>query len=121
MEKKETLEERLKKPQQFEIDEIHQIIKILRGGNGKNDGDYRSTHLGTILEYLSKKERENKSLTLQKLALMIGMSQRQIRENYVDGLIAFGIINLTQKCDEWYWVGISAIQDKQGELKKHDS
>ena len=37
------------------------------------------------------------------------MSQRQIREKYIDGLIAFGIINLTQKCDEWYWVGLTAL------------
>jgi hypothetical protein len=108
------------KPQQTSIDEIHQIIRILRGGTGKNDGDYRSTHLGTILEYMQQKKRENKSLSLQKLALMLGMSQRQIRENYVDGLIAFGIINLTQKCDEWYWVGLSALENKEGELKKHE-
>jgi len=103
----------LNTPPPSQLDEIHQIIQILRGGTGKNDGDYRSTHLGIILEYMQNKKRENKSLTLQKLALMIGMSQRQIRENYVDGLIAFGIINLTQKCDEWYWVGISAIRNNE--------
>lgn len=91
------------------IDEIHQIMVKLRGSTGNNDGDYRSKHLGVILEYLYQKKRENKSLTLQKLALIIGMSQRQIRENYIDGLIAFGIINLTQKCDEWYWVGLIAL------------
>lgn len=113
-----TLEERLKqKLQQQTIDEVHQIIKALRGSTGKNDGDYRSTHLGIILEYLLSKKRENKSLTLQKLALIIGMSQRQIRENYIDGLIAFGIINLTSKCDEWYYVGISALNLSEGELK----
>jgi len=103
--------------EQTTIDEIHQIMKILRGNSGKNDGDYRSTHLGTILEYLQQKITENKSLTLQKLALIIGMSQRQIRENYIDGLLAFGIIQLNAKCDEWYWVGLEAIQNKIGELK----
>ena len=99
------------------IDEIHQIITIIRGGTGKNDGDYRSTHIGVILEYLQSKKTENKSLSLQKLALMLGMSQRQIRENYFDGLIAFGIIGLTSKCDCWYWVGLSAIINKEGELE----
>lgn len=104
---------------QGKIDEIHQIISALRGSSGKNDGDFRSLHLGRILQYLCSKKRENKSLTLQKLALILGMSQRQIRENYFDGLIAFGIIDLTQKCDEWYWIGYSALSNKEGELKNN--
>lgn len=102
------------------IDEVHQIMRVIRGNQSTNDGDYRSSHLGVILEYLQSKKRENKSLTLQKLALMVGMSQRQIRENYVDGLIAFGVIQITTKCDEWYWVGLSSLVQKEGELKKSE-
>lgn len=102
------------------IDEVHQIITMLRGSHGKNDGDYRSLHLGAILEYLYKKRKEEKSLTLQKLALILGMSQRQIRENYFDGLLAFGIIALTSKCDEWYWIGSKALLIKEGELEKNE-
>jgi hypothetical protein len=98
------------------IDEVHQIITCLRGSQGKNDGDFRSIHLGIILEYLQSKKREEKSLTLQKLALMLGMSQRQIRENYFDGLLGFGVIQLTTKCNEWFWVGLSALTKKDGEL-----
>lgn len=99
-----------------ELNEIHEIIYILRGRNGVKDGDYRSTHLGTILQYLYEKKREEKSLTLQKLALMLGMAQRQIRENYYDGMLAFGIIKLTSDCNTWYWVGLKALTEKQETL-----
>lgn len=104
------------KPKQQSIDEIHDIITALRGGTGRNDGDYRSSHLGIILEYLKTQKREDKRLTLQKLALKIGMSQRQIRENYFDGLLAYGILGLSSKCDEWYWIGKEALIKKEGEL-----
>ena len=104
------------KPKQQSMDEIHDIIIALRGGTGKNDGDYRSSHLGIILEYLKTQKREDKRLTLQKLALKIGMSQRQIRENYFDGLIAFGVLGLTSQCDVWYWIGKEALTKHEGEL-----
>ena len=95
------------------IDEVHEIMISLRGTNSLKDGDYRSTHLGSILGYLREKKRENKSLTLQKLALIIGMSQRQIRENYFDGLIAFEILKLSSDCSEWYWIGIKALTEQK--------
>jgi hypothetical protein len=107
------------KPQQTSIDEIHQIISALRGVSGKNDGDYRSLHLGTVLQYLQTMKREEKRLTLAKLSLMLGMAQRQVKENYFDGLIAFGIINMNPKCDEWYWVGLSALTKTLGEPTNH--
>jgi len=94
------------------MDEIHEIMYSLRGLNSLKDGDYRSTHLASILEYLKNKKRENKSLTLQKLALIIGMSQRQIRENYVDGMLAFGIIQLSTDCSEWFWIGAKALKEE---------
>lgn len=98
------------------IDEVHAIMVILRGNAGKNDGDYRSTHLGITLEYLQRTKREDKKLTLSKLALVLGMAQRQVKENYFDGLLAFHIIELDNKCQEWYWIGLSGIQKKEGEL-----
>lgn len=103
------LEEKLKQPSKPEKNEIHEIITFLRGSGGSNDGDYRSKHLGMILEYLYLQKRESKAQTLQKLALRIGMSQRQVRENYVDGLIAYGIIQLASNCDEWFWVGTRGV------------
>lgn len=98
------------------VDEVHAIIQILRGSNGKNDGDYRATHLGVVLEYLQRTKREDKKLTLAKLSLMLGMAARQVKENYFDGLLAFHIVELDSKCQEWYWVGLSGIQQKEGEL-----
>lgn len=92
-------------------------MTLLRGSNARNDGDYRSTHLGTILEYLRNQHTEDKTVTLQKLALMLGMAQRQVRENYIDGLLAFGIIGLTGDCKQWHWVGIKAIKGITGNLR----
>lgn len=111
------------KPQflkQTSIDEVHAIIKILRGSAGKNDGDYRSSHLGTTLEYMQRTKREDKKLTLAKLSIMLGMAQRQVKENYFDGLLAFHVIELDNKCQEWYWVGLSGIQGKEGELRRNE-
>lgn len=99
------------------IDEIHEIMYLLRGRNATKDGDYRNIHLGTILEYLYQEQQEEKSVTLQKLSLMLGLAQRQIRENYIDGLIAFGIICLTPDCKGWTWIGVKAIKGKKGTLK----
>lgn len=110
-----------KDQQQTTINEIHEIMILLRGSNAKLDGDYRSTHLGTILEYLRNQQTENKSVTTQKLALMLGMAQRQIRENYIDGLFAFGVIVLSSDCSTWTWVGSTAIKNKDGQLKKNVS
>lgn len=106
------------KPKQTTMDEVHQIMFKLRGDNATKDGDYRNKHLGTILEYLLMTKREEKSITLQKLALMLGMAQRQIRENYFDGLVAFNIIGLSQNCQEWYWIGVNSLDKHIGELKK---
>lgn len=102
--------------QQTSIDEVHQIITALRGDSGRNDGDFRSSHLGIILEYLQCTKREDKKSTLAKLALKVGMTQRNVKENYFDGLIAFGIVKLTSNCNEWFWVGYEAITKHKGEL-----
>lgn len=103
------------------LDEVHEIMFLLRGDNATTDGDYRNTHLGTILEYLKSQKTEAKQITLQKLSLMVGMSQRQIRENYVDGLIAFGVISLDANCKCWYWIGVKAIKGKNGKLRINSS
>lgn len=104
---------------QTTVDEVHDIMIILRGTNARNDGDYRSAHLGTVLEYLRAQQIEDKSTTLQKLALMLGMAQRQVRENYLDGLLAFGIISLESNCKMWHWVGVKAIKNQYGKLRRN--
>lgn len=108
-----------KDEQQKTIDEIHEIMILFRGANATRDGEYRNTHLGTVLEYLRDQQTEDKATTLQKLAILLGMAQRQIRENYLDGLIAFGVISLSTDCKRWSWVGITAIQNKYGQLRKN--
>lgn len=104
-----------------EINEVHEIMMLLRGDNATTDGDYRNTHLGTVLEYLLNQKTESKATTLQKLSLMLGMAQRQIRENYIDGLIAFGIINLDANCRCWNWVGLKAVKGLNGKLKTNSA
>lgn len=105
----------------LEVDEVHEIMMLLRGGNATTDGDYRNIHLGTILEYLRNQKTETKQVTLQKLSLMVGMAQRQVRENYLDGLIAFGVIALNPDCKSWTWIGIKAIKGKNGKLRINSS
>jgi hypothetical protein len=90
---------------------------IFRGSNATKDGEYRNVHLATILEYLRGQNEEDKATTLQKLALILGLAQRQIRENYLDGLIAFGVISLSSDCKRWHWVGSIAIKNKYGKLR----
>lgn len=108
-----------KDQQQTGLDEVHEIMHILRGTNATNDGDYRSQHLGTVLEYLFGQVEEDKLTTQAKLALMLGMAARQVKENYLDGLIAFGIISLSTDCKRWKWIGLKAIKNKYGKLRKN--
>lgn len=108
-----------KDEQQATINEVHEIMFILRGSNATKDGEYRNVHLATILEYLRGQTEEDKATSLQKLSLLLGLAQRQIRENYLDGLIAFGIISLSSDCKRWHWIGAKAIKNKYGQLRKN--
>lgn len=109
-----------KEQPQRTLDEIHEIMYLLRGENATKDGEYRNIHLGTVLEYLRGQTTEEKATTLQKLSLMLGLAQRQVRENYIDGLIAFGVIGLESDCKRWFWVGVSAIKNQYGKLRKNN-
>jgi hypothetical protein len=104
---------------QITIDEVHEIMFILRGSNARSDGDYRSQHLGTVLSYLKAQDTEDKRITLSKLCLILGMAQRQVKENYFDGLLNFGIISVDEKCERWKWIGSKAIKNMYGQLRKN--
>ena len=82
------------------------------------DGDVRGTHLGKVLTYLKITNTENLDITLSKLALVLGMNPRYIRENYLKGLMYFDIIKLYQKGNSnyWRWIGVSAFNG-HSELK----
>jgi hypothetical protein len=107
--------------EQTTLNEVHEIMFLLRGSNAKQDGEYRNVHLGTVLEYLYSQQTENTGITLSKLALVLGMAKRQVKENYFEGLVNFGIISLDTKCQCWKWVGIIAIKNKFGQLKRNTS
>lgn len=91
------------------MSEVKEIMDVL--GRGQKDGEVKSTHLGQILTYLQITKKEPKKITLSKLALICGMAVRQLRENYFDGLEAFGIINVNidKNTECWSWIGITAL------------
>lgn len=93
--------------------EIKDIMDLL--GRRMLEGQVRGTHLGLILMYLQRTKTETMKATLSKLALICGMSKRNVRENYIEGLSEFGIIDVrTEKHDIiWNWVGIKAFNSEQ--------
>lgn len=93
------------------IAEIKHIMQIL-GRSSHLDGEVRGSHLSQILEYLRQTKHETVKRTLSKLSLICAMSQRSIRENYLEGLIEFGIIKTEQNSNElcWSWIGEKAFE-----------
>lgn len=81
-------------------------------GRTSLDGNVKGTHLGQILTYCKQQKQESVKITLSKLALICGMAKRQIRENYFEGLEAFGIIKILNLQNDvfWKWIGISALE-----------
>jgi len=94
------------------MSEIKQIMDYL--GRGIQDGEVRGSHLGQILMYFRQTKKENMKITLSKLALVCGTSQRNLRENYIEGLGAFGIINIRTEGHSivWDWIGKLAFDGK---------
>ena len=94
---------------------IHDDIKGVMDaiGRGSRDGAVRDSHLSQILGYLHQKKTEKLKSTYSKLALICGISKRVLRENYIEGLMEFGIINVRiESHDEvWNWVGLKALND----------
>ena len=102
------------------MSEIKQIMSYL--GRGIQDGEVRGSHLGQILMYLKRQNKENMKITLSKLALICGTSQRNLRENYLEGLGNFGIIEIRTEGHSiiWDWVGETSFNDKpvMSEIRK---
>lgn len=95
------------------LNEELQIMQFL--GRPLTDGEVRGSHLGKILTYLKMTRKEVFDTTIAKLALVIGMSGRQIRENYLKGLIGFGFIELFNvgHSQYWKWIGIKAVNGSE--------
>lgn len=80
-------------------------------GRQELEGEVRGSHLGKVLTYLKMIKHESWDITLSKLALVLGVNPRYVRENYLKGLIYFGIIKLYRNSNTmcWEWVGESAL------------
>lgn len=101
-------------------DEIQNIINAL-GRSDLTEGNVRGTHLGKILHYLQMNKTEIYQTTLYKLALMLGMNIRYVRENYLKGLELFGVIKTRMVNNElvWNWYGDKFIcSNNGGELEQ---
>ena len=82
--------------------EVSKIMDFL--GRGKYEGNVQGTHLGQILTYLSRQKTESMKKTLSKLALVCAMTRRNLKENYIEGLDAFGIIKTKSEGHELLWL-----------------
>lgn len=93
----------------IEMSEEKRIIELL--GRTEIDGDVRGSHLGKVLTYLKITKNENWDVTLAKLALVLGVNPRYVRENYLKGLMYFGVIKLYRNGNAlyWEWVGEKAF------------
>lgn len=91
--------------------EIKEIMDML--GRRIVEGQVKGSHLGQILTYLQQKKTESLKTTLSKLALICGMSKRNIRENYIEGIAEFGIIHTQTLSNDvvWNWYGVKAFEE----------
>lgn len=92
------------KPSNFQ--EIEKIMAYL--GRKHSDGAVKGDNLTKVLDYLINTKQESYETTVSKLSLICGMMARYVKENYLNGIEAFGFIyvymNGNTKC--WQWVGI---------------
>lgn len=104
----------IRKEQKGKTEEISQdkaITEVIRflGRDKDIKADYRQDHLSKILNYLHQQQTEELKLTLSKLALFVGIDYTHIKRNYVDGLVAFGILEVAHgsKGQIWRWKGVA--------------
>ena len=91
------------------MSEIKRIMDML--GRTELDGDVKGSHFGKILMYLQKTKDEAIDQTKYKLAVIVGMSARNIMDNYIKGLIYLGVIKTYQNGNmyRWKWIGEDAL------------
>lgn len=96
-------------------DTAPQEIQLILAHLGREPitGQFRDLHLGQILIYLQMWKTGQWKKTLSKLAIRMGMTVRGIRENYLEGLEAEGIITTSRSSDAilWSWVGLPEDTD----------
>jgi len=98
------------KPPIEDKETLHEeTVKILEFlGRRHSEGDVKGDHLSKILNYLIEHQTEKYDKTLAKLSLLCGIGQRYVKENYLDGLEAFDIveINFDTSGRNWHWKGL---------------
>lgn len=99
------------------ISEIKEVISCL--GRTASEGSVRGEHLGKILSVCRNPPTRIKTcrdLTAY-LALICGMQQRYIKENYLDGLEIVGVIDtIMVNNDKFFkWIGMKAFERNTGE------
>lgn len=92
------------------MSEVREILNCL--GRSSRDSEVRDTHLSLVLNHLQMEKRGDMKKTLAKLTLICGMGKRNVRENYLEGLIAFDIIQtrIENNTEIWNWNGIKAFR-----------
>lgn len=77
---------------------------------GRKDDKARiaKDHFIQIVSYLLKTQKEEYNKTLSKLSLLCSTNQRYIRENYLEGLESFDIIEVYVENNKknWIWRGL---------------
>jgi hypothetical protein len=94
------------------INEIKEICDLF--GFKHTDGLVSGSHNATILGYLRQQQEEVYATTIDKLTWLCHMSARYLKENYLKGIEAFGIIETyTNEFNvvKWKWIGIKALRD----------
>lgn len=94
------------------MSEEKRIMDML--GRTEQDGDVKGSHFGKILMYLKRTQDEPLDATISKLAVIVGMNARNIRENYIKGLIYLGIVETYYDVNQyrWRWIGEKALNGK---------
>lgn len=92
------------KPSNYQ--EIEKVMNYL--GRTHSDGAVKGDNLTKIINYLIDQKEEEYDRTVSRLSLRIGMMNRYIKENYLYGLEAEGLIYVyvNGNTKRWNWVGV---------------
>src|SRR3990170_68844 len=90
----------------------------LKKGFINNEGLVTGSHNATILAYLRQHQEEVYKTTVDKLTWLCHMTNRSLKENYLSGIEAFGIIETFTTefgVKKWRWIGIKALRNNGSE------
>lgn len=94
------------------ISEVKEICDAF--GFRDTEGNVVGQHNATILNFLRQQQEGVYKTTVDKLTWLCHTSNRNIKENFLNGIIAFGIIETFTNdfgALKWRWVGIKALRN----------